>query len=538
MKTFLTISNSKFNEEGFSYHFIDNDLLKRLLELFPEFKGFESNNIDTVLCHSISADNKDANAKIFKVTKLEKSNNGVKIFLEKHRELESTCEIINKRLFATKCRLGLRKEQGLFIMVLNENDFNAVVFPEEKTRKYSSLTAKLSELKGESRWLDMLRELDDLSTFKDAKPELWNDPTFLDSYVVYPLSHLVKAGDKYGKRQEFLPFFEIFVNRVLELYPTKISTLAVLSYFHYGNYIAPKSTHEKEDFEKAVEVLNLILKNDPNHITSYYRLAMLHQEYLEQIRFSSGIDRKPIYDIIVFNHEKVIELFEANKDNNARNNYEYKSSLYNLMKFRQAYFLDFVRAYFEIKIFQNDISYMLTVEKENEIDNTIKIANKLQIEMGFNIDSQIAELVIETKKNQMDIFYRTALAYQSKAIFHHLKYDNENVDSFLNLSNRYIKRIFDIFFERKKRNVSARKPNYLYKVQALNNYLLGSKDMAFESLKKGQSDSIFLLAELLYIDGKFDEAQCEINKINPNDRLNMYSKAQKLKKRIDYVRNY
>lgn len=535
MKAFITISNSKFNEEGFAYHFINTESLKRITELFTEFNDLEQ--IDTALCFSVSSEKKDTNAIICKITGIEKTDNGIKIFLEKKKNLEFSCSVINKRLFATQCRLGLRSEKNLFVMALNENDFNSVVYPEEKTKKYSNLTSKLSELKGANHWLEMLNELGDLSKFKYNLPELWDDYSFLDSYVVYPLSHLVKPGDKYGKREKYLPFFKIFIERVLELYPTKIDTLSVLAYFHYGNYIAPKSAHEKNDFDKAEGTFNLILQIDPNHITSYYRLAMLYQEYLEQIRFTSGIDRRPIYDKIVFYHEKVIELFEANRQTCSRNEYEYQSSLYNLIKFKQEYFLDFGRAFFEIKVFQNDISYMLTIEKGSEIDKTIEIAEKLQNEMGFNVNSPVPELLSEAKKNQIDIFYRVAVAYQAKAIYNNLIGNNEQVKISLELSNKYIKKTFDIFYERKKRNIPARKPNYLYKVQALNNYLLGNKEVAFESLKKGQSDSMFMLAELLFIDGNFNEAMDELNKIQRGDKLNMYEKAQKLKKRIDNVQS-
>lgn len=537
MKMFLTISNLRYNEDGFSYHFINNEAEKRLIDLIPEFNGFQNMDFDTALCYSVTIAKKDESAIICKIVGLEKTDSGTKILLEKKNTLEYTCSSINRRLFAVQCRLGLRNERNLYVMVLNEDDFNSVVYPEEIDKKYENLVARLNGFKSASRWLDMLREFGDLNEFQEKYPTLWNDARFLDNYLVFPLSQLVKPGDKYGKRAELLQFFNIFITRVLEIYPSKIDTLSVLAYFHYGNYIAPKSSHEKADFDKAVETLNTILRIDPSHITSLYRLAKLYQAYLEQIRFTVGIDRRQYYEQIISYHTKVMNLFEENRQALSRHAYEYQSSIFNIVKFKQEYTLDFSRVFFEKKVFNNEVGRMLTSEKAVEIDDNITLMYKLEKEMGFDIDTPISDMVSATKKNQIDVLYRMALAFQVKAIYNLLMNINEPIEQLLILSNKYIKKAFDLFFERKKRNISERKPNYLYKVQALNNYLLDKKDAAYDSLKKGQSDSLFMLAELLFLDKRFDDAINELNKIQPNDRLNMYDKSQKLKTRIDDVRN-
>ena len=536
MRFCLVVSNNNYDGDNFASHYIKNEDENHLKELIAEFNGFEEASIDTALLYSVATDKAHSNVIIAKVKCFEQTYGGVRIHFEQKTKLEQTCLNIRNRLYATKCRLGWKDERGLYVVLLSEEDFNTVAYPEEKRKKYTSLYAKLSELKAKNRWVEMIREFGDLSKFEENFNDIWNDAQDLDQYVVYPLSHLSTPGDKYRLRSEMLPYFLKFSDRVLELYPTNISALSVRAYFHYNNYIAVKSKHEEDDFKMAEKHLIDILEINPEHIPSIYRLAKLYQAYLEQIRFIAGVDRRPYYSKIISSYENVIEIFERDRTALSRHNYEYQSSIYNLLKLFQDYLLNVERTYFEFKIFERNIDFLLNKEKEDKIEETLTLALKLQEEGKFSLDTPAEEMIDEGEKDQIDILYRTAISYQSKALFLDLVNNKEQITALAQTSNQYVKKAFDVFYARSKRNIRCRKPNYLYKVQALNDYLMGNKQKAYDSLQKGQSDSIYRLGELYFLEGKLSEAETELQKIGHNDRLNMYDKAQKLLLRIEDVR--
>ena len=382
----------------------------------------------------------------------------------------------------------------------------------------------------------MINEFGDLSKFEENFPEFWNNAQDLDQYLVYPLSHLSTPGDKYRLRSKMLPYFIKFSNRVLELYPNNIMAMSVRAYYHYSNYIAVKSKHEEDDFKTAEKILTDIISINSEHLTSVYRLAKLYQEYLEQIRFETGIDKRPFFAKIITYYETVIETYERDRAAFAGNKYEYQSSIYNLLKLYQDYLLNVERTYFDFKVYDKNIDFLLTKEKEDKIEETLSLAFKLQEEGNFNLDTPAEKMIDEGEKDQIDIFYRTAIAFQSKALFLELANDKKQIVDLAQTSNQFIKKAFDVFYARSKRNIKCRKPNYLYKVQALNDYLIGNKQKAYESLQRGQSDSMYRLAELYFLENDFSNAILELRKINTNDRLNMYEKAQKLIKRIEDVR--
>lgn len=535
MKYNLLISNSKFNEDGFLYHSIECEIEEKLKTAVPSFEGFLENNLDQVLCYSVSIDKEGETAILFAVDKIVREGNLIKIYLKKQRNTDLSCKYVKGKAYSIKCRYGLKNEGGLYVLPIDNYEFGDLCHPADANKKHSNLLSRLTEYKSKSNWKYMVNEFGDLSLLEKNHPEFWNSANLLDQYLVFPLSHLVTAGDKYKMREKLLPYFLLCIDRVLELFPNKFDTLTVYAYFYYCDYMDTHRGHKEEDFEKAETLYKKILEIDPNHIKSLYRLAKLYQIHLNQIRFVKNADRRQFYLSIRRLYSSVISQCDEDETNRKKYEYEYVSSIYNLLKFEQETFLDYERVFFESKIYDADVSHFLTGDKATEIKSTLDFANKLMGLLDIGIDKPISEMIKPTKKNQIDVFYRVGVVYQSMAYYCEMTERHDDFLKYCRISNDYVKIAFEIYFARVNKGLKCIKPNYLFKMKATNSYLLGFKEEAIESLLKGKSDSVYRAGELLFIDKDFARAKFELGKIQKNDKLNMYNKAERLIERITNV---
>ena len=531
----LIISNKRFNEQDFTYHIIKNDYEEKLIQLIDNFDGFNIENISKVICYSMTKDMGHECAILFNIVKAERQNGIIKISLEKTKQLETTCDALKKMIYALQCRLGLGQEKGLYVLPVNDDDFNDLCYPEERNNRIKNTLSLLSDLKIKNKWLDMVKVFGNINDIEKNYPDYWNNAKLLDEYLVYPLSHLVTSGDKYKVREKMIPYFIKCIERVLEIMPNKINTLSVYAYFYYCTYMDYKRGYNAEDYEKAKELYLRILDIDSKHIQSLYRLSKLYQIFVSQKRFDRNLDRRFYYSEITKLYTSVIELYESDMGKYSNYEYEYVSSLYNLLKFKQDTFLNYDRAYFECKIFGADSSIMFNMDKANEIKDSLDLVNKLMKILDIDINTSPENMISKTKKDQIDVLYRTSIVYQSMAYYCDIKGRHDDSIKYFKLSNEYVSLAFNVYFARNKRGIRSIKPNYLYKMRATNSYFLGEKDKSIVSLSKGQSDSIYRAAELLYISGDLPGAKNELINIKPNDKLNMYNKADRFIKRIANV---
>lgn len=526
MKYNLVISTNFFGKDEEYYQLkVENE--DRLKDLLPEFKGFDINNISQILCYAPNG--KEKSGVIYQASNIDRVGADIRITLNKIEELEISSEDIRKGVYRIQCNKGWKNEK-LYIMIVDDIEFNDICYPEERNIKFENIINQLNVLKSNSRWLEMLNKFGDVKELPQKHPDFWNNYNLLDEYLVYPLSHLVTTGDKYKLRDQLLESFKFCVERVLELQPRKINTLAVYAYFYYCNYMDYKRGYQQEDYDKALDLYNKILSIKPDHKQSLYRLAKLNLIFLEQAKFTKDFDKKQYYEAIRNNFSEVIRLYELEEEK--KNEYEYFSSLYNLIKFDQNIFLDYERAYFSKKVWGRDVSYMLTKEKANQLKSNHDMIEKLLNLLNIDINTSVDQMLKGTKKDQIDVFYRMAVAYQSMAFYCDLINQCDKKIKYYELSNNYIDIAFRIYNHRKKLNMRCKSITYLYKMRATNLYLLGEKDKAIQSLERGKSDSIYRAAELLYIDKEIDKAKKLLSNIDKNDKFNMYNKAERLLNRI------
>lgn len=529
----IVSSTIKYNDSNFSYIKISNVDLQAIKSL-PLYANLDVNEVvgQEVLLYSFAKEETNNCAKIGTVERIVTMNDCIKFILKNIENAEVTCGQVNVAIYRFKLKNGASDIKYNYF--LDDEQFNNIMFPEARNdKKYQNLESELRDLKAQKKWLDMIRRFGDLDKFETNYPDLYNDDKFLDKFIVYPLSHLVTPGDKYKVRTKFEKYFIKFSDRTLKLFPCNVAYLSVRAYFHYLRYMSQNLSLEKEYNEAAI-YLQRILSINARHSTSIYRLARLQQEYLDNKKFDSSVNKQELRKISEDYYQEFLNIYLNESDEFKKDNKKnYNKSMYNLAKLKLESQLDCEFIFFDRFIIGENVDLFLTKQKEELIINTLQQMINLMNTNNFSINSSFEELSNLKNIDPINLMYRISQCYQYLGLFKIMQEgDNAQNDNFSE-SNKYIKRCFKHAFDLESKGKHINKPNYLHIDQSVNYYFIGEKEKCYEKLEKGQSDAWYRGAQLAYYENNITKARFFIDKIKQKDVKKMINKTLELEKRLN-----
>ena len=529
----IVCSTTKYNDSNFSYIKITNETMQEIKAL-PFYADLDINEVvgQEVLLYSFKNEEMNNFAKIGIVEKIISMNDYIKLLLKNIEDTDITCTQVDTAIKRFKFKNGVSKIKYNFF--LDDEQFNNVLFPENRDeKKYQNLESELSSLKEKSKWLDMINLFGDLNKFETNYPDLYSNDEFLDKFIVYPLNHLVTPGDKYKVRTKYENYFLKFSDRVLKLFPCNIAYLSVRAYYHYIRYMSSYLSSEKE-YNEATTYLQKILSINARHSTSIYRLARLQQEYLDNKKFDSTVNKQELRKISEDYYQTFINIYvdgsEEFKKDNKKN---YNKSIYNLAKLKLESQLDCEFIFFDRFIIGENVDLFITKQKEELIINTLQQMIDLMTANNFNIDSSFEELINLKNIDPINLMYRISQCYQYLGLFKIMKEEVDTQKNDFLESNKYIKRCFKHAFDLESKGRRINKPNYLHIDQAVNSYFIGDKERCYKKLENGQSDAWYRGAQLAYYEKNMTKARLFIDKIKQKDIKKMINKTLELEKRLN-----
>ncbi len=533
----FAISSIKYNDENFSFYKMTPENYKWLCEKYPEFCDPKPENFGDVILYSINKDAGAQNVKIGKVKSLEKPNGTIKIFFKDILKGTVTCEQVRKSLYHVKINKGwINKKDttknSVFAHPVSVADYNRILYPTSNTLKYADKMTLLEQHRTNNRWKDIVELFTPLSEFEKNFPEIWENDEYLDK-IVYALSEVVKPSDRFKIRKNFLPHFIRFSDKLLSLAPANVSYLSVRAYHYYNEYLNTKGTKNKDDFESAIKYHEMILEINDEHIQSHYRIGRLIYAFLIHTNFNKALDRTPFFKDCFSHFEAAITAFEASEGEKQKK--EYLRSIYSLTRLRLEFFLDYESAFFNNKLFGIDNATIFSENKYNLLYSVEQDLEKLRKNISKE-ESDDIDIDDFDKINPINLFYRLGMVYQYYGYIYLLKknVDEKKTKSYFLKSNSYFDEALKTAFDEKTKAENKRRkykfPFYIFTCKAINDFFLGEKEKAYQSLTKGQDSEFYRAATLAVIDNDYIKAREFIKRINNSSK--MFNKAQKLKEKI------
>lgn len=531
---YLAVASNKYNEDNYSFYILTDANYKFLCEKYPQFLETKIADFSEAVLYAVK-DFDNVKAKKATIKSIEKINSSIKIIFDSITDTGVTCLQVKKKLYAIKCYNGWKDTKGLYALPLSATQYNGVIFPPSNTVKHASKMSLLEQLKLKSDWKGIADLFEPLKDFETNYFEIWDNAEELDK-IVYALAKLTEPSDRLKKKYYYNPFFLKFNVRTTELEPWNLKYQTLLAYHHYAAYIKSKS---QKDYDLAKPLYEKIINANPNNVVELYRYAKLNHFFADANHFVPDFDYK-IVGLCEKYYRAALAAYDniSSEESKKRERKNVISILYNLIVLYLDYYLDYEKAFFEIKLFKRDkaIATMLNKKKFDLLSECKTFLDRLFELLDLNLQTNNDSLVYakSTKEDSVNALYRAAQLYQFFAIVYNLtgKELDAKYKEYINESGQYIKKFLEIVNLRKNKGIRGLPSAYIHGVKAMNLYLSGNVKQAVESLKRGGDDSLLKAAQILSLECEKEEALSIIDAI-VNKSL-MYNRAQYLK---DFISN-
>lgn len=519
---YLIIFDNKAFVEDRTYYYCGGEHFSYIKSVFPKISSLSKDEIDGVLIYSGSKENESKSAIEVDIKKINISEDFFRLDYEKKIDIDISCAVIKKRLYASILKSGLIKKQDKmpFVLLFDINDYNNII---NGKHEISTFSVELSKLIAQRKWEEVISAFGDLEKIEESN--YWNDESAL-SNLEFALARVVNNDYKsisINKKKYYLPFFFKVNKHCMELEPNDLKHKSLLAFYYYNKVIDDKFFNQ-EAFNKAEELYKILVNESLHPFKEKYRFAKLKETKFDK-KLIIGTNYYKEIDNLMNEYEEIAKSYDdlSIQDKiNEKNNYckcLFSFCLLGLNK------LDLWKEYININVYKNPINDFIF--NKFRMDLIMKIENYLDKIMdlqNYNNDE-----IEDSKPEYMFVLYRKAELEQIKGLIYALKEGiTDNAKKFFQESNSCIEKVFKFFYKQK---VKKSYPYYVNPIKAINYYFLGEFDKIDKCFERPKPYMHYVWGIINYLIGKKDIALKNIININEKDKAN-YSNAIKLKELI------
>ncbi len=260
--------------------------VKAIKDTFPDYyPKLDSSLIKGCIGYLKFKENADRKCVSLDITRVEIKDSSLTLEFEIIKELDISNDQINKSLYKYAHRSDwIDKTTGYFplICIVDKTAFDEIRKGGASTRKVSSHSAILEELKRNNDWLGICNKFGPLDMVKDNN-EIWNNPSdlydlaFACSKLGEPKNGLERNKGHLKQVREYREYSILFYKRCYELEPNNHQYASALGYRYYLNVMEltkPKGRRDgkvEEEIKNALFWLDKAILLNPHSIKNYYR---------------------------------------------------------------------------------------------------------------------------------------------------------------------------------------------------------------------------------------------------------------------------
>ncbi len=263
--------------------------LEPIKMVFPHYQELNNAEIEGCIGFLKGLDNKNKNCFVINTRNFKVDDNSIVFEFEVEKELDVTNEFIDKSLYKFARQSNWITNEIKYyplLCILEKADFDLVRKGTPKTRKLSSNSAKIDELRSESNWSGLCGLFEPLEKLSE-KEEIWRNDNdlyslgFACSKLGEPKNGLERDRNHLVQVKRYREFGLAFYKRCHELEPTKFTYASAVAYRHYQNIselLKPKGRRDgkvSDELVEAIKWFDKTLEINPNSIKDNYRKGKL-----------------------------------------------------------------------------------------------------------------------------------------------------------------------------------------------------------------------------------------------------------------------
>jgi hypothetical protein len=510
---FIVLFNEDILKRGRIFH--TGAYLEQIKSIFPDYKNLNESTVKGCIGILKGKDNSDKSCYLLRVNKIKAENASLTIQFETEKELDTTNSIINKSLYKFAIQSNwINKENEFYpsVCVVGKNDFDSIRKGTTSTRKISSYTAKIDELKIKKDWLSICNLYEPLEKIHEID-EIWNN--VYDLYNVgFACSKLGEPQNGLEKDDQHLSFIKRYrdhstrlFKRCCELEPKKLIYPSSLAYRYYQNVMEltkPKGRRDgnvEDEIANAIKYLNESLLLNPDSIKDNYRKGkLIIDKQIPRFKYSQKNWDKGVFDKLtemeasgIGGLKKCVEQYEklTYEDQKQRYLKEYVKSLYCLgcyyiEKPRNLWFeyacSNLVQAEFTNNMTGEEMEYIIKAKEVLEKCFEIEANTDLRIDMDAR---QLANMSKHWTISSMDKLYRLGVVYLNLFFIQLTKSDSvEPTNTYGEKAKAYLNMAKLIGEEYRKSGFNRRNTSFISEKLAWYYIFIGDYDKAIKLIDR------------------------------------------------------
>ena len=541
--------------------YLTGEYLEAVKSIFSDYKNLNDTPIKGCIGFLKGKVNADKNCYILRVNSIKADNDSLTIQFETEKELETTNQVIDKSLYKFARQSNWVNKENKFypsVCIVERNDFDNIRKGTPNTRKISSYTAKIDELKIKSDWAGICNMYEPLEKIHEID-EIWNNVSDLYN-IAFASSKLGEPQNGLEKDKQHLSYVERhrdqsikLFKRCCELQPNDFRYPSSLAYRYYQNVMELSKPKGRRDGKVADEILNAIkwldeaLALNPNSIKDNYRKGkLIIDKQIPNFIYSQREWTKEVFEeltametVAIECLEKCIEQYEKHISENQKKRYlnEYVKSLYCL----GCYYIE------KPKVLWNEyacsmlqqVKYANNMTRE-EMDYIVKAKEVLEkcfeveasIELNIDVDArQLANLSKDWVLSSMDKLYRLGLVYLHMFFVKRTKHSSgESTDTYGEKAEAYLNIARLVGEEYRKLRISGRNTSFISEKLAWYYIFTEDYDKAILMIERSRDSYIkntYAIALMLSsVPDKFNQAEIAL-KAAESDKYNKASDISK-----------
>jgi len=556
---------SFFNERSIfeGEHYFIGSIFNQIKQAFPNYLELNEAVIDGCIGLLKGKNYAQNNCFSLIINDIRVDDDRIAIKYEIDKELDLTNDFINKSLYKVAWQSNWINSEINYIpsiCIVEKKDFDNIRKGTSYTRKMSSHTAKLDEMRSNNDWhgiCDLCEPLEEIS----HNNEIWNNVNDLYN-IAFACSKLGEPKNGLEKDKEHLFVVKryrdlsiLFYKRCCEINPNDFRYPSAVAYRYYANVTEltkPKGRRDGkvvEEINMAIKWLDEALGLNPNSIKDNYRKGKLViDKQIPHFRSNNKEWTRDTYNELAHMEktgvaclERSINLYEELTTEKwiDINRNEYIKAIYCL----GCYYIDKPKntwnEYVCKKLIQDNFIDSMTREEMEYIVRAKNLFEKCfyieaNIEPSIELDAK--EVAMKSKKwtiSAMDILYRLGLVYLNMFFIKHVFQSNEESTSvYGEYAESYLTMAIDIGEEYRRMNYSRRETSHIKEKLAWYYIFMEDYNKGIKSIEQTRDSYIkntYSIALMLSdLPDKYDRAEKVLNSAESDP----YNKAVGLTKSL------